>query len=106
MILAEHLHSGDRNSLYTSKTIQNELIEICGDIIRNTILKQVHAANLFSIMANKATDSANDEQLAISWRYVNQSSQKIEERLLAFSECKAGVTDSALADQILEHLSN
>ena len=61
--------------------------------------------NLLSIMADEVTDSVNDEQLAISLRYVNQSSQKTEERFLAFSECKAGVTGCALADQLLEYLS-
>ena len=45
-VLAEHLRSAGRNALYTSKTIQNEFIEICGNIICTTILKQVHAANL------------------------------------------------------------
>ena len=99
-----HLRSAGQNALYTSKTIQNELIEICGDIIRNTILKQVRAANLFSVMTDEATDSANDEQLAISLRYVNQSSQRIEEQFLAFSECIAGVTGEAIADQLLQHL--
>ena len=105
-VLAEHLQSAGRNALYTSKTIQNELIEVCGGIIRNTILKEVRAANLFSILADEATDAANDEQLAISLRYVNQSCQRIEERFLAFSECITGVTGEAIADQLLHHLRN
>ena len=56
-------------------------------------------------MADEATDSVNDEQLAISLRYVNQSSQRIEERFLAFSQCIAGVTGEAIADQLLQHFS-
>ena len=94
-ILAEHLRSAGRNALYTSKTIQNQLIKICGDIIRETILNQVRTANLFS--ADEATDSANDEQLAISLRYVNPSSESIEERFIAFSECITGITGEAIA---------
>ncbi len=31
-VLANHLQSGSKNALYVSKTIQNELIEICGHI--------------------------------------------------------------------------
>jgi hypothetical protein len=33
-ILEEHLKNGPKNSLYTSPGIQNEIISICGDIIK------------------------------------------------------------------------
>ena len=67
-VLAEHLQSAHqhRNALYTSKTIQNEIIDICDSIIRETILKEIHAARYFSIMVDEATDAANDEQLTVS----------------------------------------
>ncbi len=92
-VLAEHLQSAGRhqNALYTSKTVQNELLT-CGHITRTTILKEVHAAHLFSIMADEATNAANDEQVAISLRYVKQNTRSIEERFLAFSECLTGVS--------------
>ena len=104
VILADHLKSAGRNALYTSKTVQNELIEICGDVIRDAILKEIRSASLFSVMADEATDSANDEQLAVSIRYVHSSTNEIEERFLAFSECIDGVTGEALADQLLKLL--
>ena len=47
--------------LMHSKTVQNELIVICGDIIRNKILAKVRQAKYFSIIADEATDVANDE---------------------------------------------
>lgn len=65
-VLAEHLKPANRNALYTSKTTQNQLIEVCGSIIRNSILEQIRTASQFSIMADEATDSTNDEQLSIS----------------------------------------
>ena len=70
-VLSDHLRtaSAHRNALYTSKTIQNEIINICGDIIREAILADVREAIFFTIMADEATDSANDEQLAVSVRY-------------------------------------
>lgn len=37
-VLKKHLETAAGNALYTSKTIQNEMIEICGNIIRNKIL--------------------------------------------------------------------
>ena len=33
-ILENHLKSGKANAMYTSKTVQNEFIEICGNIVR------------------------------------------------------------------------
>lgn len=107
-LLSEHLKtaSDHRNALYTSKTTQNEIINVCGDIIREAILADVHEAVFFTIMADEATDSANDEQLAVSVRYVNSRTRSIEERFLAFSECLSGVTGRAIADHILKLLSD
>ncbi len=90
-VLADHLETGHRNALYTSKTTQNEIINICGDIIRGTILTDIRTAIFFSIMADEA---ANDEQLAVTIRYVNDDTRCIEERFLGFSKCLTGVTGS------------
>lgn len=57
-------------------------------------------------MVDEATDAANDEQLAVSIRYVKPSTRCIEERFLAFSECLTGVTGSAIADHILRLLAD
>ena len=105
-VLADHLQSGgyQGNALYTSKTIQNELIDVCDHIIRTRILNEVRDAPFFSIMADEATDAANKEQLAISVRYVKEATRSIEERFLGFSECVTGVTGEAIADRILQHL--
>ncbi|KAL5470805.1 hypothetical protein EMCRGX_G028829 [Ephydatia muelleri] len=71
-VLEEHLKNSASNALYTSKTVQNELIVICGDIIRNKILAKARRAKYFSIIADEATDVANDEQLSICVRYVEE----------------------------------
>ena len=91
-LLAEQLLSANRNALYTSKTTQDQVIELCGNIIRNAILELVSKANQFSMIADEATDSANDEQHSKSVRYINPLSQDIKERFLVFRECVAGVT--------------
>ena len=105
-ILAEHLQSAHRNALYTSKTIQNEVIDICGNVIRKNILEEIRVARFFSVMVDEATDAANDEQLTVSLRYVHPNTKNIEERFLAFSECVTGVSGKAIADRILQLLSN
>lgn len=40
-VLAQHLAKSPRNARYTSKTIQNELVEVIGECIRNDILADV-----------------------------------------------------------------
>lgn len=57
-------------------------------------------------MVDEATDGTNNEQLAVSIRYVNPRTRSIEERFLAFSECLTGVSGSAIADHILCFLSD
>ena len=106
-VLAEHLQTASthRNALYTSKTSQNEIIDICGSIIRGSILAEIREARFFFIMVDEATDAANDEVLAASIRYVKPNSS-IEERFLAFSECLSGVSGSAIADHILSLLDD
>ena len=105
-VLADHLASCGRSSLYTSKTTQNELIGICGSIIRSTIVSRIQAARIFSVMADEAADASNKEQLAVCISFVNQSTLEIEERFMCFSECNAGTTGEAIADNILSQLDS
>ena len=102
-VLKEHMSSSSGNALYTSKTIQNELITICGDLIRNSILNDVRRAGFFSVIADEATDTANHEQLAISIRFVKNCQPC--ERFIGFHRCVTGVSGQALADDILEMLA-
>ena len=45
-------------------------------------------AQFFSVIADEATNVANDEQLSISVCYVDDSGH--QERFLGFHECQAG----------------
>ena len=103
-VLTDHLASAGANALYTSKTIQNQIIKICGTIIRSTILNHVRTAELYSLLADEATDASNKEQLAVCVRFVDQCTLKIEERFMAFSECDTGVTGKAIAECLLSNL--
>ena len=62
------------NALYTSKTVQNEMITVCRDLIRKKILEKIQTAGFFSVIADDATDTANGEQLLISIRFVDNGS--------------------------------
>jgi len=104
-VLERQLRTSSRNSRYTSKTIQNELITICGDMIRNRILDDIRQAKFYSVIADEASDSANDEQLAISIRYVDTSGNA-QEWFLGFSECNSGVTGNAIAENSTSNLGS
>ena len=102
-VFQEHLQTASRNAIYTSKYIQNELIIICGNIIRNRILQRIRDAGFFTIIADEITDAANDKQLSISVRSVGNGVPL--EKFLGFTECKHGITGEAIAGEILEQLS-
>ena len=70
LILENQLNSCAGNVRYTSKTSQNELITVCGDLIRGSILKGIREAQLYAVIADEATDVSNSQQLAISVRLI------------------------------------
>ena len=57
-------------------------------------------------MANEATDASNKEQLPTCLRFVDQSTLKIEEWFMCFSEYNTGTTGEAIADHILSELDS
>ncbi len=65
-MLEEHLKTAA--ATYTSPTIQNQLISICGDYIRDCIIKQI-GHQVCSVIADEVTDSSNlEEQLSLVLR--------------------------------------
>ena len=60
----------------------------------------------YSVIADEASDAANDEQLAINLRCINSNGEPQEKFLsfLSFSECLTGVSEEALATKIVKQL--
>lgn len=100
-VLAQHLKYAPRNATYTSKTIQNEMIDVIGTVIRNDIIKEVKSSKLYSVIADEVTDSSNKEQLSLSLRYVTD--ENVKEMFLDFIEVER-ITGQALSDAILHWL--
>jgi len=98
--LKQHLSTAARNATYTSKTIQNDIICLCGKMIRPSLLSAVQSLPFYFVFADEAGDAANDEQLAISLRYINSNGEP-QEKFLSFSECLTGVSGEALATKIV-----
>ena len=55
------------------------------------------------MIVDEATDSANDEQLLISIRFVGNNTPN--EKFLGFYKCRSGVTGEAIAGDILAQLT-
>ena len=102
-ILAQHLSKASKNATYISKTTQNELIEVCGEIIREKVIEEVKQAKFFTIIADETADVSNIEQFTFCVRYVFED--KIQEKFIEFlpAEDRSG---EGLARLILEELNN
>lgn len=55
-VLGDHLSSGARNAMYTSSTIQNQIIDILADQVRQKIVDNVKRARWYSVIADEVTD--------------------------------------------------
>ena len=95
----DHLKSTPKNASYKSKTTQNELIDICGQLIMEKIVSEIKLARFFSILADEATDCANIEQMSLVVRFVDALSN-IREEFLGFVPCKLGLSGEAIAATI------
>ncbi len=75
-------HKGDR---YLSPTIQNEMLQLMSVTIQREISSDIHAATHFTIMADECTDSANNEQLVICFRWVDHKLEVHEDFIGLYS---------------------
>ena len=55
-LLKNHFKNAPRNATYRSKTIQKEMIDCCGDYIRQIIINEVKEATYFSVLTDEAQD--------------------------------------------------
>ena len=64
-ILKKHILKAPSNAKYMSKTIQNELICLCGEEIVTDIISEVRELRVFSILADEVRDvCSNTEQMS------------------------------------------
>ena len=63
-VLRTYLETSPRNALYTSKTIQNETIDVIGSAIEDQIIEKIQAAKFFTVLADEVTDCCNLEQVS------------------------------------------
>ena len=59
-----------KENVYTSATIQNEIIKIMGVTLLRSIAHNIRQSTFFTVMADEATDSSNKEQVTLTIRWV------------------------------------
>ncbi|XP_065662527.1 52 kDa repressor of the inhibitor of the protein kinase-like [Hydra vulgaris] len=94
-----------KNAAYRSKTTQNELINICNDIIVSKLKCEVKKAKFFSILADEVSDVSNMEQMPLVLRFVNDNCE-ICELFFAFIPCDSGLSGEAIASQIFNSIKD
>ena len=103
--LAEHFSKCARNATYRSKTTQNEVIEILGGIITESIIAEVNEAKFFAVISDEVQDAASIEQITFVLRYVHKGdSYAVKEKFVGFKEQHREMTGDAIAATILEKL--
>ena len=104
--LCSHLQTAKKNALYTSKTIQNEVIQIIGNHITGKILKGLQGRGFYSIIADEVTDKyANKEVLVLCLRFLDSREHPaiIREEFIDFANIER-TTGEAVADKLTEIL--
>ena len=99
-VLAAHLSEQTSHAMYLSPRVQNELIQCLRNSVESVIMKEVHEAGCFTIIADSAIDISHTDLLSISLRYV-ASDGDVVERFICFQELPS-TKSSVLFEQINE----
>jgi hypothetical protein len=77
-VLGEHLQNSGSNATYISKTTQDQLIEACGSVVREVILKRIKEAKYFSVVFDVPTDISTISQLSNVITYTQRYEDFVE----------------------------
>lgn len=102
--LKEHMNNSLPGASYISAKSQNEIISICGHLIRQKIIKKITDSKFYTVLCDEASDCSNKEQMSLVIRYVD-SENNIQEKFLSFIECTLGLSGQNLCDTLLNELN-
>ena len=96
-VLSQHLESA---TVFkgTSKTIQNELLDVMLKTLQCTIQKEVKQADFLAVIADDTTDVSNHLQNVVVFRYI--VSGKVVERFWSFCDLPQGNAENISANVI------
>lgn len=93
VVIKERIRNNPHNATYTSPEIQNPLLEVMGDIVRDRICEAIQDATYFSLLGDETKDVSKVEQLA-TLRYVDIKAAAIHERFLTYVPAESLTAES------------
>ncbi len=96
--LASHLASSTVFS-GTSNRIQNDLIEVITDVLREDIKEELRVAPFVAVEVDETTDITNKAQLSVILRYVSGS--EVKEAFLGFDDVSDDRRATAISEYVL-----
>lgn len=106
--LKNHLENCNLNSTYLSPHIQNEIIDISGQLILTELVNKINASESFSVLADETTDISGIEQFSLCARYTetqNDGNVILREDFLKFVPVHDTRGD-ALAQTLIQELKS
>lgn len=84
--LREHFASAAGNAKYTSARVQNEIVTICGNMLKEEIVSEANRAVAFSVLADETADIGGTEQLSIGGRFIDKAGDEacVREQFMGF----------------------
>jgi len=83
--LKNSLTNASANAKHTSKTIQNELLNVMAGLVKAKVTERVQKAEIWTILADETTDRSSREQLVMVARHVDMIDDKYVVREDTFS---------------------
>jgi hypothetical protein len=99
--LRQHLLKSNKNAIFTTHNSQNQILEICAQLIKEEIINEIKTSGYFAVLADETTDISGKEEMAIAIRYVYNL--KIYEKFIGFVQVES-TTGFELSETILSTL--
>ena len=101
-LLEDNIRTAPKNMQLTSWNVQNQIILICGQMIKENIVEKIKKAEMYTIIADETTDRNKREQLALVLRYVTENGTVREDMVAMLNPDKT--TGEVLAQAITDAL--
>ncbi|XP_065681428.1 uncharacterized protein LOC124811211 [Hydra vulgaris] len=86
-ILKNHLNNCNSKATYISKSIQNEIIELCAQQIQGLIKTRIFKGKFHSVIFDETTNNSHSSQMTIVLRYIDVYTCEIREDFIGFVNC-------------------